>query len=81
MSSKFDKIKTEQKYQAENLNLLQKSYVEPRRVNNPQQEYRQHPFVQLIDQEDRRRMETKNNFIFQNKLNDIQSDVTLVLLR
>ena len=26
-------------------------------------------------------METKNNFIFQNKLNDIQSDVTLVLLR
>lgn len=26
-------------------------------------------------------METKNNFIFQNKLNDIQSDVNLVLFR
>jgi hypothetical protein len=71
------KIKTEQKYMHDNWSLLQQSHRHsPVQRQNPE-EYKEHPFIKLIEQEEHRQLETKHNFIFQNKLNDIQTEVQL----
>ena len=38
-------------------------------------ENKEHPFVTLIDEEEKRRKQTKSNFMFQNKINDVQNEV------
>ena len=69
------KIKTEQKYMAENYQLIGRH--SPRQMEG--ESYREHPFVVLADGEARRREESRNNFIFQNKVNELQSDVGCVI--
>ena len=39
------------------------------------EENKEHPFVTLIDEEEKRRKQTKSNFMFQNKINDVQNEV------
>lgn len=74
------KIKTEQKYMHDNWTLLQQTHrhspkPRPEPTLNPESSYREHPFVRLVQQQEQRQQQTKRNFIFQNKLNDMQSEM------
>ena len=82
-AERHTKVKTEQKYMLENWNMSKETHNKTphKHMINPQSSYKEHPFVKLIDLEEKRKQETKNNFIFQNKLNSIQSEVRISLFR
>lgn len=80
VNNKYTKIKTEQKYMQDNYKLMKS--MSPRKLKEwLLKDSRQHPFIALVDGQQNRKKETRSRFIFQNQLNDIQSEVDFVGFR
>ena len=58
----------------DNKKLMKKERIGSR-LKQLWEENKEHPFVILMDEEEKRRKQTKSNFMFQNKINDVQNEV------
>jgi hypothetical protein len=80
VSEKYTKMKTEQKYREDNYNLMRRSRrnrgSRPREGESPD-----HPFVALLEEEEKRRKQTRSNFIVQNQLNELQSQMKRSMIK